>query len=45
MRSVLLDESETVALERELARQPLDGNVTLAVQSATDGQWRVKEFG
>jgi hypothetical protein len=45
MRSALLNESETVALEGELARQPLDGDLTLAVQSATDGLWRVKEFG
>jgi urocanate hydratase len=45
MRSALLNESQTAALEGELARQPLDGDLMLAVQSATDGQWRVKEFG
>jgi len=44
MRSALLNEIETVALEGELTRQPLDGDLTVAVQSATDGLWRVKEF-
>lgn len=44
MRSALLDEQQTAAVQNEMSQHPLEGDLTLAVQSGTDHQWSLQVF-